>query len=442
MKSLPSDYSVGCRGGACRRTSEDGTSTERRRCGYTLMELLIGTGLLVLLSAGLAAFLKEAIDIWRTAETRGQAYEQGRVLLELVAEDLRSTVVYSDANGTREWIRFIADNAEEGGQRVRFVRTIGGEMSDPLLRYGGQYLTARSEAVYDGWQDVSEARDGTLAPPSGMMEVLYQLDPRENERRLWRAVRAPIGGAGSLFVDTNVSPPPSSRVKAPSEPKRPMARSRGQQQSAAPAEGRPDFYLERIGTPIGDGVLHLGFRFWTPHTTTWKNMPVTTRTRDSQGSGPSRFWDSTRATIDVARLEPYWQRQPASLDDFSDDVFPELVEVTLVVAEPQGPLGLRLAESAGENDEELQVTDSVEAPPAGETLHVLVEKEWIEIQSVKERTLQVARKGRGARGTRAVRHLRGSTVEMGLTLRRIVPLPSFRSELQTRESETRRRRTR
>ena len=417
----------------------------RRRAGYTLMELMVGTGLLVLLGAGLAAFLRQAIDIWHTAETRGQAYERGRVLLELIAEDLRSTVVYSDADGTREWIRFIADAGVEGGQRLRFVRTIGGEMSDPLLRYGGQYLTVRGDAFYDGWKDVSEARDGVLAPPSGMMEVLYQLDPRPEEHRLWRAVRAPIGEAGTLFVDDNIDPPPPptsrSTTKKSARKEPPSKRTRGRPGDQEPPPELPNFYLDRLGSSVGEDVLYLGFRFWTPHTTTWADKPVSARGR-GQESGPSHYWDSTRALLDVSRVEPYWRRHSDSLSDFSDDVFPELVEVTLVIANRHGPLGLRLADDMGEKDQEFQVTDPIEPPPEGEKLYLLVEREWVAVQSVNGRTLRVAPKGRGARWTRAARHIRGSRVEEGVTLRRVVPLPSFRSELRVSDSASRRRGTR
>ena len=59
---------------------------------------------------------------------------------------------------------------------------------------------------------------------------------------------------------------------------------------------------------------------------------------------------------------------------------------------------------------------------------VLIDGEWIAIESWSGRYLTVAENGRGRRGTGASAHDRGARVVTGLGFRRVVVLPSFRSD--------------
>ena len=201
--------------------------------------------LLVLLGTGLVSLLRNGISIWDTAESRGVAYDRARAVLERVADDLRSAVARAGPTAGHSWVRFVCDLGPEGKQRLRFVRTIAGEAADPFFREGGKLLTSRGGEVYDGLGGAPERDAGYLAAPAGLMEVLYTLDPRPGAKRLWRGVRSPIGGPGSLFVDENLE-----------------------------ADGKAS-RLEEVAVPVSDDVLFLGFRFWTWGTNTWK--PVSTK---------------------------------------------------------------------------------------------------------------------------------------------------------------------
>ncbi|MCH2582335.1 MAG: hypothetical protein MK133_14180, partial [Planctomycetes bacterium] len=129
-----------------------------RTGGYTLLEVVIAVGILVMLGSGLATLLTQGISIWRRAENRGRVYDQARILLERMSEDLRSAVVLSGSGaGGGAWVRFICDEDYLGRQRLRFVRTISAETSNAILRQGGQYLTITTPAVYDGRNDKWEA---------------------------------------------------------------------------------------------------------------------------------------------------------------------------------------------------------------------------------------------------------------------------------------------
>ncbi len=167
--------------------------------GYTLLEVVIAVGILVMLGSGLATLLTQGISIWRRAENRGRVYDQARILLERMAEDIRSTVVLSSSAGGDAWVRFICDEDLRGRQRLRFVRTISAETSDAILRHGGKTLSLKTPAVYDGRNDSKEARHGRLGAPGGLMEVIYLRDPRLSETHLWRGFRSPVGGMRSLI---------------------------------------------------------------------------------------------------------------------------------------------------------------------------------------------------------------------------------------------------
>ena len=161
-------------------------------------------GILVVLGSGLATLLTQGISIWRRAENRGRVYDQARILLERMAEDLRSAVVLSGSGGGSSWVRFICDEDYLGRQRLRFVRTISAETSNAILRQGGKYLTITTPAVYDGRNDKWEAGGGDLGAPGGLMEVIYLRDPRASETYLWRGYRSPVGGLGSLFNESTL----------------------------------------------------------------------------------------------------------------------------------------------------------------------------------------------------------------------------------------------
>jgi len=128
------------------RSEEPGRSAGRHD-GYTLLEILMALSLLVVLGAGLAGLLKQAVSIWSTAEKRGRIYEAGRAILERAAEDLRAAAIRGGTTEEGEWVRFLADEGAGGRQRLRFVRATSGETADSILREGGRSLTIRAPAA-------------------------------------------------------------------------------------------------------------------------------------------------------------------------------------------------------------------------------------------------------------------------------------------------------
>lgn len=399
------------------------------RRGYTLMELLIAMCLLIVLGGGLATFLGHGVSTWRRAENRGRVHETARALLEGIADDLRSTAIRTGPAAGETWIRFLADTAPGGRQRLRFVRATSGEAADPILREGGRRLSVRTPAVVDGRNDAAEAREGLLTAPGGLMEVLYTMDPRADRRTVWRGTLSPVGGADSLFIDRNIE-------DGPPRPPPPGAASRGE----GVTEPADAIQLSRVALPVAEDVLHVGFRFWTPASKTWGPIPPALRPGAEDGSAPSTSWDSAsggamasgpassgavRGKQGTTRAVTSPRRAGSPGSPLEDDrpVFPEAVEVTVVIAETADLLGTRLAEDVIESGATLQLSREIELPLEPGDRFLLIDEEWVEIESVNARDAKVAPGGRGARSTTAAKHERGARVEMGSTFRRIVDIP-------------------
>ncbi len=425
-----------------RRSARDGS----REGGYTLLEILVSVGILVMLGAGLVTLMTQGMSIWRRAENRGRVYEQARVLLDQIAEDLRSVVTAASDGADSSWVRFICDTDPEGRQRLRFVRTISGESADPILRSGGQYLSARTPATYDGSYDAWEAREGSLGAPGGLMEIFYACDPREESRLLWRGFRSPLGGPRSLFVDRNIEDGGSagrgssgrrSSSRGGAVPK--LAPTKKKEDSTSSSEKEEEIKdpdevsveevaFADVAKPLTDGVLYLGFSFWGPTTNTWdlSEIPLA-RPKGSELSGPLILWDSTRALLDDKGKsgEFYFSAREGSLTNPNDDIFPERVEVTIVLRDDdRDPVVLRRPINGDATT--LILSRDIVVPEALADRYIRVGSEWMTVNSVDGRTVEIEKDGRGVRGTEARKHGAGAVVDVGATFRRVIDLPGSR----------------
>ena len=402
--------------------------------GYTLLEVVIAVGILTLLGSGLATLLTQGISIWRRAENRGRVYDQARILLERMAEDIRSSVVLSDSGGGDAWVRFICDEDLQGRQRLRFVRTISAETSDAILRHGGKTLSLKSPAVYDGNNDSKEARHGRLGAPGGLMEVIYLRDPRLSQTYLWRGFRSPVGGMRSLV---NKEVPGEEKladladVIIDLEKKALGVAMTGEEQEThldREAQALDDFEwnMEQLGRPLTDGVLFLGFSFWGPTTNTWdeseKPLQVVGGRRSS---GPLFHWDSTRAILNWTggdSDEFMFRSSDGSLTDSSDDIFPEQVEITLVLRDDNSE-SFYLLDRISKGDQSFRVSKSFSLPENEADRYLLVGGEWMYMRDVNGTRVTIESYGRGRRGTEATSHLQGERVDLGATFRRVVVMP-------------------
>ena len=414
--------------------------------GYTLLEVVIAVGILTLLGSGLATLLTQGISIWRRAENRGRVYDQARILLERMAEDIRSTVVLSSSAGGDAWVRFICDEDLLGRQRLRFVRTISAETSDAILRHGGKTLSLKSPAVYDGNNDSKEARHGRLGAPGGLMEVIYLRDPRLSESHLWRGFRSPVGGMRSLV---NQEVPGEEKLAELSEviaelEKRALggAMTEKEQQEHLDREAQAvddfEWNMSQMGRPLTDGVLFLGFSFWGPTTNTWDESEKPLELAGgSRPSGPLFHWDSTRAILNWTggdSDEFMFRSIDGSLTDSSDDIFPEQVEITLVLRDDNSE-SFYLVDRISKNDDFFRVSKPFSLPENEADRYLLVGGEWMYMRAVDGTRVSIESYGRGRRGTEPTSHLAGDRVDLGATFRRVVEMPGSQKSRSSAERE-------
>jgi type II secretory pathway pseudopilin PulG len=93
--------------------------------GFTLIELVLASGLLAILMIGVFALIDGSLSLWRRTETRRNLTEQGSGVMELLSRDLRALEGGSRGDLLVEWVQFDTDGdglKEMGWPRMRFVR--------------------------------------------------------------------------------------------------------------------------------------------------------------------------------------------------------------------------------------------------------------------------------------------------------------------------------
>ena len=101
-----------------------------------------------------------------------------------------------------------------------------------------------------------------MRAPGGLAEIMYCLTPSPEGMELWRGLRAPVGGAETLFNNTNIN-----------EYKKIQASCR----------------------MIAKGVLHWRILCWGPGTLNWKAKKI-------EDGGPYKLWDSSRGNIFPSKI--------------------------------------------------------------------------------------------------------------------------------------------
>jgi hypothetical protein len=385
------------------------------------VELLVAMGVFMVLGATLVLLLRGGLSTWRAGEARRESYEEAMTILDQIAEDLHSVHTKSPPGGEgSQSALFLSDFDGQGRQRLFFVRTIRGESEGLVTGLAG--TTMGAAGYFDLHEDRKEAVSGDLRATGGLCEVGYLMDPTGSDILL-RGVRAPIGGKGSLFRKESVEAP--ERVA-------------------------------RLFKPFSVKVLFLGFRFWTQYTNTWDGTRRPNLRAGSAGeaergsavgpairaagrvrSGPLEIWDSTRAIleppVDLEEDEFFPFVSAASLVDPRDDIFPEKVLVTLVVAEPD-PAAAKtvLVKDIGANDREIPLFDTAKFPLEGKNRYVKIGAEWIRYEEIRKKRLVVTEGGRGARFTAAAPHDAGDDVTLGRTFRVVIRLPGGREDWKDR----------
>ncbi|MEM7165479.1 MAG: hypothetical protein AAF581_08445 [Planctomycetota bacterium] len=357
----------------------------------TLIELLVATGIFLFLGSALIMFLNVGINMWRVGEIRREAYERAQAIVDTIASDLTSTFP-DPSQGTKGQVDVVllSDHDANGRQRLRFVRTLAGEMRHPVTQHAGSLTGAYFDYDYDA--DAEQLEMGMLRAPGGLQEIAYIMDPRPELDLLYRAARSPIGGPSTLFDNDKLY--------------------RWDDLDAAPLG--PGSLLR----PLADGVLHLEFRFWGQDTETW--MPLE---EQPDVTPAERDWDSTGGILGPMDGDVRGDFDDSSRHEHRDDVFPSRVQIVLVLRPARAARFAKLSARLSSHDDEVRV-DRTTHYPDGAFQYIKIDDEWIRYGGLsKNGFLEVER---GVRGTEAADHERGATVVYGTTFTRIVRIPGAR----------------
>jgi hypothetical protein len=390
---------------------------ERTRAGLTLVELLIAFTVFVMFVTALVALGTAGLETWSQGEARKDIYDRAQRALDLVAEDLRNTwaddVWYKDAGGRDlQHACFIGDTDKNKLARLRFVRS--GRQDEMRTSADMRIRPPTADIHYTDLWEVLYLMGGTVEKPVPLRCVRY-FDRRTNESLLnAEDIVDPTG----RFIQTNAQ-------------------------------------------VVDDGLLYLGFRYWSQYSTTWleakcftcevldhklreqwtkpgkcqiktgervcnKDLKETVIDPLEPASKaakrllpPSAVWDSSRV-----KLETRWVLKKTRQDFNNPDfVYPEIVQITLVLESTAPDVrGPRLAEAIDDKANTVRITNA-KALPDGPAF-AKIEGEWISFET--RTTTELHRVRRGQRGSTAVPHAAGATVRHGETFVRDVYIPVYR----------------
>ncbi len=369
------------------------------RRGFTLAEIMVAMSIFLMIGGMLLMALRAGVDTWSRTEEQRMIHEDAQAFLRQVREDLTSLASTGGSSGDPR-VQLLCDFDAARRQRIRFIRTIKAEDARTLMRLAG---TGTPEQGYtEHMTDVGDAGK-KLMPLGGLMEVAYLFDPSDPlSTVLYRGVRAPIGGDGSLFVNSNIDTTEK---------------------------------VAKCMNPLSSGVLFLGFLFWSQYTSTWN---VETGLNRSLGGecGPEVVWDSTRGILPSQGSSGrkndlnvfFMAANSASRDVAADDVFPRQIQVTLVLRKRAGfGMSSEIVEDLSAGEKTVRIADSRGFPDETDPdamRYVRIGAEWVRLKGRTGDELEMDR--RGARGTVPQAHKAGQPALCGRTFIITASVPAYR----------------
>ena len=364
------------------------------RRGFTMVELMVAAGLAAMLMVALFRLLDTVLDMWTRGEDQRLVVERGAATAELLAADLRALHGGSQGDLLVDWVNFDVDRdgrVDRVWPRLRLVRSAS--MADVVrlaARGVDPELVAQAAQLGLDVEDLIP-EDQRTPPPiqSGLMEVAWVVVPvgsgalSRGEGLLMRgeALLAP-GSVGTFF------------------------RSQFFSASGQPPVGA----LEEVT----GGVLWLGLQFATQTSIIWDGWHMGTGLEHSCTS-----WDAWNRFRPDGEAHP-WNLPGAGMPAVSGSpLLPRRVRVEL---EFERPADLRrrptLLEPLEKHTTSFEVSDGA-ALPYRRGRHILIDGEWMEVQSLRGDRVSVKR---AARGTSALPHNIGALVRFGESVVLEVPV--------------------
>lgn len=168
----------------------DSSLSRRRRRGFTLIELMVAIGILLVLGMMIIGFWRGALTISRTGQARGKVYETAQIVHRMTREDLSQVAAPSPhADGDNATGSFLVTRDPYGRQILCFTRAWGEQLTTLAGYDSGRTSTGQGYGAAFSGRNVNDA----LLPSDGDIEVCWMLEPYGRDLRLMRAVESPPG---------------------------------------------------------------------------------------------------------------------------------------------------------------------------------------------------------------------------------------------------------
>lgn len=302
-----------------------------------------------------------------------------------------------------EPIRLLADYDDRGQQRVRFIRTLRGELENPVTRAAGE--ATGSPDFYDLLNDDTDS----LRALGGVAEIAYVMLGDS----LYRGVRAPIMAPYGY--------PPGDPDEQPVNTGSFFYVHPGPDDEYGTGDEIPDENIDEPGEikskclPIATKLLYFGVKFWDKDTTTWRTNPSSPHVGAAVDAEDRPAWDSF-----VTDSQGY----------IIGDKFPEKIQVTLVIkpvhVSQKIPRLKMDIDDAFTGPLHVESTDGF-PDPGGQT-YIKVADEWLRYRAKDLTHFDID--GRGVRGTEAAAHNTGDDVLRGETFVTSIDIPCFRKDVR------------
>lgn len=347
--------------------------------GLTMVELVVAAGLLALLLAGLFKLLRDFLTVWEKSEARRAQVEEATGVTELFAADFAALEAGPRGDLVAEWAFFDTDG--DGTSDAKWPRV-------RLVRHASPAELARLQA----------AEEEKLVG-EGLIEVVWAALPAQAgsknkdllaEGSLWRGERVagPARGADVSFFDPKFL-----------------------SSSGVPRPGATE--------EVTSGCLWIGMQFATQTSIVRERWNPGFEIEDVLAS-----WDAWQRERPNAERH-VWNQPAKFLPPARDNaVLPRRMRLEVEFEQHKElKLRTRVAVYVGVQDGGVSVDDPLRAPEAGN--YVLIDREWMQLQSVTGSTLNLRR---GQRGTQPAAHDVGALVHYGKTVVREIAIPAAQED--------------
>ncbi|MBX3472983.1 MAG: prepilin-type N-terminal cleavage/methylation domain-containing protein [Planctomycetes bacterium] len=384
----------------------------RRARGFTLIELMVAIGILMVLGVMIIGFLRGALTMNRTGTARGKAYEAAQTTLRMLQDDLEQVIAKPPhAHGPQGDLSFSIQQDPWGRQMLCFMRAWGEEQSSLAGYDSGR--AAPGQRIGSGgpgrtWSSDFQGRnvEDTMRASRGNLEVVWMMEPVGASLRLYRAERSPPQANGGL-IDSMLNwaaryRPNNPRLAVGYDDPVPGAflREYGLGTPARAASPANPAIWSQFDL-VAENVVCLGIECWDDwqgRTTTWL----------SGRDGPVTSW-------------ALGQRLNAG-----QYPLPSAIRITLIVA-ADDPIRAEspLVGEANRGDTSLFLDGTDNFPDVTSPLaFVRVNGEMMGFAGKSSTT--IGSLARGALGTREVDHPKGSVAVAGIGFQRIIQFPVSR----------------